>query len=235
MRFRRLASTTAIVAVAVTTLACEGRTARGFLTTGPTAGARVRLINALTSTSALDFVVDGQVAVSGVGFGSASQYVTVTLASHRLQARNPTTGTPLLDFTRDLSAEGAYSLIPAPGLSQFGALFLEDNTTPVSGQVRIRVVNVAAAPGPIAVYLTAANGDITSTSPSIPTVLFGTASDYLQVAPGSYRVRVTRAGNSGDVLVELATLTVGAGTVRTLLVTDAPSGGFPTNLSVITD
>ena len=234
MRFRRLASTTAIAAVAVTLLACEGRTARGFLTTGPTTGARVRLVNALTSSSTLDFVVDAQVAASGVGFGSASQYVSLTLASHQLQARNAT-GTTLLDFTRDLSAEGAYSLILAPGLSQSGALFLADNSTPVSGQVRIRVVNVAAAPGPIAVYLTGANGDITPTSPSIPTLLFGTASDYLQVAPGTYRVRVTRAGSPGDVLVDFATLTVGAGTVRTLLVTDAPSGGFPTNLSVITD
>ena len=71
--------------------------------------------------------------------------------------------------------------------------------------------------------------------PAVPTLAFGSASEYVQVAPGTYRVRVARVGSPSDVLVDLGSLTVGAGAVRTLLVTDAPSGGFPTNLAVITD
>ena len=235
MRTRRLPLAIAVVALAVVSLACEGRTVPGFLTTGPTAGARVRMVNALTSTNSLDFVIDGQVAASGVGFGAASQYIPLDLASHRLQARSSATGTTLIDFTRDLSAQGSFSIILAPGLSQSGALFLTDDTSPAAGQARIRIVNVAAAPGPISVYLTAASGDINTAAPAVPSLSFGTASAYVQVAPGTYRVRVTRVGSPSDVLVDLGTLTVGAGAVRTLLVTDAPSGGFPTNLSVITD
>lgn len=234
MRTRRLTSAISIVTLAVVSLACEGRTTPGFLTTGPTTGARVRLINALTSSSSLDLVVDGQVAVSGVGFGAASQYVSLQLATHQLQARASSTGTTLIDFARDLSTEGAFSLIPAPGLSQFGALFLIDDPTPVAGQGRVRVVNVAGVPGPITVYLTPASGEITSSTPTLPTLPFGSASDYVQVAPGSYRVRMARAGTTTDI-VDLGTLTVAAGTVRTLLVTDAPDGGLPTSLSIISD
>ena len=235
MRTRRLTSAISIAALTVTSLACEGRTVPGYLTTGPTTGARVRLINALTASTAIDFVVDGQVAATSVAFGAASQYVSVSLASHQLQARSSATGTALVDFTRDLSTEGSFSLIPAPGLSQQGALFLADNPTPVAGQARIRVVHVAAAPGAVSVFLTAPNGDITTASPTVPTLAFGTASDYIQVAPGTYRVRVTRASSPSEILVDLASLNLGGGSVRTLLVTDSPSGGLPTVLSVLVD
>jgi len=222
------------VAAALATLACEGRTS-GFLTTGPTTGARVRLINALTPSQTLDFVVDGQIASSGVAFGAASSYVSVSLASHQLAARAATTGTTLVDFTRDLTAEGAFSLVPAPGLAQSGALFLTDDPTPVSGQARLRIVHVAALPGAVSVYVTAPTAEISSATPAVPSLSFGTASGYVQVAPGTYRVRVTRAGSPSDVVVDLGTLTVGAGSVRTLLVTDAPGGGLPTSLSVVSD
>jgi hypothetical protein len=235
MRTRCLAPAIAIAALAVVSLACEGRTTPGFLTTGPTTGARVRLVNALTATSAIDFVIDGQVAATNVGFGAASQYVPISLASHRLQARSPATGTALIDFTRDLSAEGSFSLIPAPGLSQSGALFLTDDPTPTAGQARIRIVHVAAVPGPVSIYLTAVTGDITTATPTVPALAFGSASDYVQIAPGTYRVRVTRAGSPSEIVADLGSVILGAASVRTILVTDSPSGGLPTNISVLPD
>ena len=235
MRTRRLTSAIAATTLAVVSMACEGRAIPGYLSTGPTSGARVRLVNALTSSTAVDFVVDGRVTATNVAFGAASQYVSVSLASHQLQARSSATGTTLLDFTRDLSSEGAFSLIPAPGLSQAGALFLTDNPTPTTGQARIRGVHVAAVPGAVSVYVTAANGDITTATPVVPSLNFGTASDYLQVAPGTYRIRVTRAGSPSEIVVDLGSVTLGAGSVRTFLVTDAPAGGLPTTLSVISD
>jgi hypothetical protein len=235
MRTRRLTSAISIATLAVVSLACEGRTVPGYLTTGPSSGARVRLINALTASTAVDFVVDGQVAATNVAFGAASQYVSVELASHQLQARSSATGTSLVDFTRNLTSEGAFSLVPAPGLGQSGALFLTDNPTPVAGQAKIRVVHVAAVPGAVSVYLTAPNGDITTATPTVSTLPFGTASDYVQVAPGTYRVRVTRAASPTEIVVDVGSVILGAGSVRTLLVTDSPNGGLPTILSVLPD
>ena len=71
--------------------------------------------------------------------------------------------------------------------------------------------------------------------PLVPLLPFGLASDYLQIAPGTYRVRITRAGSPSEVLVDVGSVTLSGGAVRTLLVTDAPGGGFPTGLSVIVD
>ena len=229
----RFVSAIAAGTVIAFSLACEGRTS-GFLVSEPTSGARVRLVNALTSAQTLDFLVDGQVAASAVAFGAASPYAPVSAGSRRLQARATGSGTTLVDFTRDVT-DGAFSLIPAPGLSQFGALFIADNPTPVTGQARIRAVHVAAAPGAVSVFLTAPSGDVTSASPTVPSLSFGSASDYVQVAPGTYRVRVTRAGSPSEIVVDLGDVTLGAGSVRTFLVTDAPGGGLPTNLSIVSD
>ena len=230
---RRLLATAAAVTLGAAALACEGRTS-GLLVSGPSGGVRVRMLNAVTSSQALDLLVDGQVSSSSVAFGSASPYASLTAGSHRLQVRSSTSGTTLVDFTREFT-EGSFSLVPAPGLTQSGALFLADDPTPASGQARIRVVHVAAAPGAISVYVTSGATDLTSATPVVPTLAFGSASSYVALTPGTYRVRVTPADNPGTVLLDTGTLTLGAGTVRTLLVTDAPGGGLPPALSVVSD
>jgi hypothetical protein len=55
------------------------------------------------------------------------------------------------------------------------------------------------------------------------------------VPPGSYRIRITPVGAPSTILVDSGNLSLGAGSVRTLLVTDAPGGGLPTTLSIIVD
>jgi hypothetical protein len=215
-------------------VACEGRTS-GFLTTGPTAGARVRVLNALTSAPSVDFLVDGQVAASTIPFGGASSYSSLPFGSHRLQIRASATGTSLIDFSRDLTSEGAFSLVPAPGLGQSGALFIPDDPTPVAAQARFRVVHVAAAPGPVAVYITSPTADLPSTTPVIQTLAFGAASAYVSLPPGTYRVRITPLTSPGTVLLDTGGVIVGGGAVRTLLLTDAPGGGLPPNLSIVSD
>jgi hypothetical protein len=219
------------------TIGCEGRTS-GLLTTGPTGGVRVRVVNALTASQAsartIDFLVDGQVAAVGVGFGAASPYVPMTIGSHRLQIRSTASGTTLIDFTRELST-GAFTLVPAPGLGESGALFIADDPTPSASQARVRVVHAAAAPGPVSVYVTSPTADLASATPVFSTLPFGLASQYVTLPPGTYRVRVTRAGSPGEVLLDTGGVAVGGGAVRTWVLTDAPTGGLPTSLSILSD
>jgi hypothetical protein len=85
------------------------------------------------------------------------------------------------------------------------------------------------------VYVTSATADLSSATPVIPTLAFGAASGYAAVTPGTYRVRVTPVGVPSTVLLDSGSLTVGSGSVRTLLLTDAPGGGLPTTLSIIAD
>lgn len=235
MRTRVVASIAATALAAVVTASCDEGFPSGVAVTGAVNDAGVRLINALTAAQALDFLVDGNVAATGTAFGAASPYVGVSASSHRLQARGSTSGTFLIDFTRDLASGGSYSLIPAPGLSQFGALFIQDDLTPAAGSAKLRAVNVAAASGAIAIYVTGPSDPISSATPAIPALVFGAASPYVTVPPGSHRIRITPVGAPSTILVDSGTLNLSAGSVRTLLVTDAPGGGLPTTLSVIVD
>lgn len=230
----RLLSILAVTALAVTVAGCEGRTS-GFITTGSTGDVQVRVLNALTPSQAVDFLVDGRAAGSNIGLGQSSSYVTVTLGAHRLQVRSVTSGTILVDLTRDLSTPGAFSVVPAPGLLQSGALFLTDDLASVAGQTRLRVVHAAAAPGPVSVYVTDLTADLGSATPVLALLESGTASAYFSIPAGSYRIRVTRAGSPGDVLLDTGGVPLAGGTVRTLLLTDAASGGLPTAVSIITD
>lgn len=223
-----------VVAATVAIAGCEGN-ATGFIADNTATGAQVRVFNAITSTSAVDFLVDGQVAATSVGFGAASQYRSVSLGTHTLQVRASATGSPLLDLSQSFSTGGRFTLIPASGLGTAGALFLTDDPTPVTGQGRVRVVHVAAAPGAVSVYVTPPDAELGSATPIIASLPFGTASSYLNFAPGNYRVRVTPAGNPAQVLLDSGNLTIGSGSVRSLMLTDSPGGGLPTTLSVVFD
>jgi hypothetical protein len=229
----RVSAVIVAATLAASIVGCEGKTS-GLLISGPTDGVRVRMLNALSSSASLDYLVDNQVSASGVAYGNASPYVSLTLGSHRLQARS-SAGTTLVDFTRDLNAAGSYSFIPAAGLSQSGALLIADDATAATGQGKVRVVHVAAAQGAVSVYVTSATADLSSATPVVPSLPFGTASSYAVLASGSYRVRVTAAGNPNAVLLDTGNIVLGAGTVRTLMLTDAPGGGLPTTLSVVSD
>ncbi|HEX6049125.1 MAG TPA: DUF4397 domain-containing protein [Gemmatimonadaceae bacterium] len=230
----RLVTFAAGTLLAAGLLGCEGQ-ASGHLIGGPSGGARVRVFNAVTSAASINFLVDGQVAASNVAFGSPSEYAPVSVGSHRLEVQATGTGTTLLDFTRDFAAEGSFSLVPAPGLSQSGALLIADDPTPVTGQGRFRVVHVAAVPGPVSVYVTAPDVELASATPAVPSLDFAAVSQYISVLPGAYRVRITSAGNPGDVLLDTGGVVVGSGSVHSLFLTDSPGGGLPTQLSIVSD
>jgi len=231
----RLAVIAATAVLTASLLGCEKGQTNGFLISGTSSDARVRVFNAVTTSAAVDFLVDGQIAASGIAFGAPSGYVSVPLGNHRLQIRSASIGTILVDFTRDFTSAGAFSLIPAPGLGQSGALVTADDPTPTAGQTRVRLINVAAAAGPVSVYVTAPDVDLTSATPSVPILPFGAASDYVTTTPGTYRIRFTRAGSPSEVLLDTGGVTFGAGSVRSLVLTDSPGGGLPTTMSNISD
>ena len=232
----RFAATIAVATLAAVGASCgEANPTGGLLFTGSVNGTSVRLINALTADQGLDFLVDGRVAASNTQFGGASPYIAVSADTLRLQAEGSISGTTLVDFTRDLSAGGSFSMVPAPGLNQLGALFVADDPSPVAAQVKLRGINVSAATGPVAIYVTGPNDDISSATPLIPALVFATASAYVTVPPGNYRIRLTPVSNPSDVLADVPSVILGARTVQTLLVTDAPGGGLPTTVSIILD
>ena len=82
----------------------------------------------------------------------------------------------------------------------------EDTAAPAAGTASLRVFDAATDAGAIDVYVTDPAVDITTLTS--PTFSFSSstslqASGFLSIAPGTYRVRVTGAGNPADLRLDM--------------------------------
>jgi hypothetical protein len=117
----------------------------------------------------------------------------------------------------------------------------DDNQAPASGQVRVRVVHLSPAAGSVDIFVTTTTADLTLATPTLTAVAPTTASAYLSVAPGTYRVRVVPAGTApaarpAAVALDVNNLTFPANGARTIIAADGTVGaGTAVRGFVLTD
>jgi len=89
----------------------------------------------------------------------------------------------------------------------------------------MRVINAAPSLGTADVYIVAPGTPITSVSPTVAGLPFGSASAYQTLAAGSYEVFFTAAGQK-FAAIDSGSLSFNAGQVRTIVGMNGQSGGF---------
>ncbi len=104
------------------------------------------------------------------------------------------------------------------------SLFADSTSQPSTGTSLLRVFDAATEAGAIDVYIGAA-----ATSPTTPTLTLAAATTVqtttaLSLLPGAHLVRMTGAGNSGDVRLEIPSVTLSDQQVATLLLTPTIGG-----------
>jgi hypothetical protein len=185
--------------LALSAAACGGRqnTDSTSTSTAPaaaevTATATVRLIHASEAPTALAFLNSDQ--VGSLDPGQISGALEVPVGSHTLSIR-ATDGTTTLGSARLTFAEGeSYIGLAAGTASDFSLIWLEDGIpTPPAGQAFVRFVNSGLS----AISLHA--GEQTLTSSLNP----GASTNFMQMAPESYRIEGTAGNRSGGVSVAL--------------------------------
>ncbi|MCM0676995.1 DUF4397 domain-containing protein, partial [Micromonospora phytophila] len=158
-----------------------------------------------------------------VGYGVVSKYLPLPAGRYAVAMREagaPADDPPVLTTEVAVSGGAAYTVAGVGRHADLGLRVLRDDlSAPERGRAKIRVVqasvrapvlDVAAAGGP-----TLAEG-----------VSFATTTDYQQVEPGRWRLRV---GGSGGPTTD-TDVTLSAGAVYSLLVLDAKQGGLATEL-----
>jgi hypothetical protein len=226
MRFAQLAL---VMAAALAAAACDDDTA------APASEARVRVVHASPDAPNVDVVVDGATVLSNVPFGAASVYLPVDAGNRQFQVRPAGSSTAVIDANQDLDDGNDYTIIASGLVANISALALrDDNAVPAAGQVRLRVVHGAPSAPAVDVYVTAPGADLDAATPTLTSVPFGAASDYLEVPAGNYQVRVTVAGTR-TVAIDTGTLSLAAGEVRTAIALDAPGGGPPFSVLLLAD
>jgi hypothetical protein len=178
----------------------------------------------------VDVLVDDVTLLTDVPYLTTSPYDLLDAGERNVKLNSAGTMVTLLDIDATVADDAEYTLLAVDLPTELELLLLEDdNTLPMASMVRVRVVHGSPTAGTVDVYVTAPAVDIDSVDPTLAGVEFKQASDYLEIAEGDYRVRVTPAGTK-MVVIDSGVLPLVAGQVRTAVAADDLGGGFTTVL-----
>jgi hypothetical protein len=164
----------------------------------------------------LDLLVDSS-KVSSVNFGTASGYVSITSGSRNLQIEPSGTTTVLVNQTSSFTSGTDSTMLSLNFASSISPIILtDDNSSPGSGNVKIRIVNGSPLLGVCDVYVLPSGTDINSVSPTVTNLSFGSASTYLSMTAAAYEIVFTYPGQK-NAYIDTGVLSLSAGQIRTVV------------------
>jgi len=206
---------------------------------------KVRVINASPDAGGapgVDVAVDGKTVITGLTFGGlspASGYLTLTAGNRNVEFRDAATTTDLINANVAFAAQTGYTLLAVGKVSDStmaALLKTDDNSAPSSNNIRLRVIHAApdsanagdpskcdTAPC-VDVYIVPPGTDITDLTPAIASLSYKQASNYQNLAAGTYEVIMTDSTNPVKTRLIDQTYTLTAGQIRTLVTLDTADG-----------
>jgi Domain of unknown function (DUF4397) len=162
----------------------------------------------------------------GVGYGVVSKYLTLPTGTYAVAMRPagaPASQPPVLTTTVTVAAGKAYTVAGVGRHADLGLRVIDDDLSPpADGRSKVRIVQ-ASVHAPVLSAAIAGGGTIASD------VTFATTTDYFEVAPGRWTLRVRGAHNgpASNLSVHLQ-----PGDVYSLFVLDTKAGGLTARLRV---
>ena len=218
---RRLAMPLLLVAALVAMLGVTAASAQSSM-------AQIRVIHASPDAPAVDVWVNGAVAISGLAFGEATDYVELAGGDYDI-AVTPAGGAAadaVIEATVTLEAGMAYSVAAVGQVANIEPLVLVDNlAAPETGKAHVRVVH--ASPDAPNVDVAVAGGPVL-----IEDLAFKSDSGYLPVDAMSYDLEVRPTGTE-DVAIDIAGFDAMAGTVYSVFAIGLAGDGTLTVLPLV--
>ena len=203
--------------------------------TAPGTTSQVRVVHASPDAPNVDVLVDNSAALTNVAYKAASSYLPVPSGARNLKVRATGTSTVVIDQNATLDQGSFYTVLATGRVASIAPLVLtDDQASPASGNIRLRLVHASPTAGNVDIYVTAPTADIATATPTLANVAFRAASNYLEVPAGTYRVRITPAGTK-TVAIDVNNVALTAGQVRTAVAVDAPGGGAPLGAILLAD
>jgi len=192
---------------------------------------QIRLLNLSVGYPTLDMMTnldaddddDDETQASSVALDTASDYADLDSDDYTIKLRRTGSGSILRSFAAEELVEGTINTYVAFGeVGAFGALRIDDTLEEAdAGESKLSIANVSSA-GSLDVYLTEPSVDLDDTTPVLSAVGSGLAQVTLD--SGSYRLRVTAAGDTSDVRLDIANLTLPDRGVESLILTSTQGG-----------
>ena len=214
-----------ITLTALTAASCEGGGDDGG------GDAKIRLLNLSTGYSSLDLMTnldaetddDDETQASSVALDAVSEYVTLEPDDYSIKLRRTGSGSILRTFSGEELVEDTINTYVAFGeVGAFGALRLDDTLDDADGgDTRLNIANLSSA-GLLDVYITEASADLDDTTPVLSSA--GAAFAQVTVDSGTFRLRVTAAGDPSDVRLDIPDLALADRGVAALILTSTQGG-----------
>lgn len=183
----------------------------------PVQQARVMAVHASPDAPAVDLLVDGTVAGSGLAFPNNTSYLTVNAGTRNVKVNVSGTSTTVINADLPVAAGTNVSVFANGPVSSIGALVIADDlTAPASGKAHIRFVHLS--PDAPAVDVAVTGGPVVFANKS-----FQQYTPFTPVDAGSYELEVRPAGSS-TVVLDLPAITLQAGKIYTVFAKGFLSG-----------
>ncbi len=187
--------------------------------------AAVRLVNITQDYGALDFYADDTRQAAALAAGTASDYAALAEGSYSFRLRPAGGSTNTWSQTSSLSKDTSYTVVAYNTGTSLAAAWLTDSqSAPTSGYAALRVFNTSSDTGSVDVYVTASDTRLSDVSPTVSGLAGANLGGYGEIANGTYRVRVTGAGDKTDLRLDIPAIALADQQIATLVLRPAAGG-----------
>ena len=178
-----------------------------------TGTAKVMIVNAASGSTAQDFYLnDSKVNTQALAYSESTSYLSTDAGNSR-KAEFRNAGSTTANFTGyvDLYPNENYTFFytaKVDGSGNSSAVFKDDKASPTANKAKLRFVNLAEG-------FAVANLLVTGGANLASNVAFGTASDFLEVDPGTLTLQMVLA-TSASSSANLGAFTLEAGKIYTI-------------------
>ncbi|HLO66721.1 MAG TPA: DUF4397 domain-containing protein [Holophaga sp.] len=190
--------------------------------------ALVRAVHASPDAPAVDVVVNGQTALTGVTYPQASAYLPVPQGAATVQLNLAGTSTAVINAPATLVAPNAFSIFAVNQVAGLQLLAVADDLTPPpAGKAKLRALHLSPDAPAVDVWVNGAK--------VLSNVAFKGASAYLQVPAGATSVQIAVAGTTNIVLQSSPDLAAGGIYTAAAIGTLSAVPSAPLTLDLIRD
>lgn len=171
--------------------------------------ARVMVVHASPDAPAVDLIVDGAVAGSGLAYPNNTPYLEVPRGTRNVKVNVAGTSTTVIEADLPVTGGASYTVFAADSVSSIAPVVLTDDlTTPASGKAHVRFVHLS--PNAPAVDVAVTGGPVVFGNRE-----FKQATAFTPLDAGTYDLEVRVAGTS-TVALPLPGIALQAGKIYTV-------------------
>ncbi|MFL6664930.1 MAG: DUF4397 domain-containing protein [Rhizobacter sp.] len=191
---------------------------------GGSSAGTLRFVNATQDYGAVDLYLNDVEQLAGVGESSASSYLSFDVATYTAKLKHAGSTVTSATQSVNMAADGVYTLVAFNvGTTLSTAIFTDDKAAPTSGYAAMRFYNTGVAAGPVDVYVIDPAADISAAAPTA-TLSAPAMGSYAEIPAGTYRIRVTGAGDKTDVRLDVPSVALADQQIATMMLTTASGG-----------